>query len=96
MSRICVCECPPLTSPLLTQCVLMGEHLALKIAFPFDLQDGFVITVCIMCANALTDDDISVVAGREKSLENVAPATCTKIETLVLWMVKTEAISVCY
>lgn len=50
-----------------------------------------------MCYNAPTDDDISVVAGREKGLENVAPATCTKIETLVLWMVKMEAIrEVCY
>lgn len=42
----CVCECPPLISPLLTQCVSMGEHLGLKIAFTFDLRGN-----CCMCAS---------------------------------------------
>lgn len=50
-----------------------------------------------MCYNAPADDDVSVVAGREKGLETIAPSTCTETETLILWMVKTEAIrEVCY
>lgn len=51
MSMTYVC---PFTSLPLTQCMLMGEHHGLKIAFPSDLQDGFVITSCIMCAVMLS------------------------------------------
>lgn len=94
MSIICVCA--PFTSLPLMQCVLMGEHLSLKIASPFDLQDGFVITSCIMCCNAPIDDDVSAVVGRRKGLENGAPVTCSKIKTPFLWTVTTEAIREMY
>lgn len=36
-------------------------------------------------------------AEKKKGLETIAPSTCTETETLILWMVKAEAVrEVCY